>query len=171
MIIPPVAFRDALAQLVGGVVIVTTRDEADRPRGMTATAVCSVSLTPPLVMACMSHRSSTYRAVQESGVFALNILPATAESLARHFATDVDDKFAGIEIVTDATGAPLLADGLAYCDCEVEDAVVAGDHTIFIGRVIAASASADRRLPLLYFQGEYGSIRPVRAEGDPDAAG
>lgn len=159
--VEPGAFREALSHLAGGVVIVTTRGEDGGPRGMTATAVCSVSLSPPLVMACMSHDSSTYHAVEASGVFALNVLAATAEELARRFASSDGDKFAGLGFATGETGAPLLADALAHCDCVVERSVPAGDHTIFIGRVIGVARHERPGAPLLYFRGTYGSVTPL----------
>lgn len=165
--VDPHAFREALSQLAGGVVIVTTRGEDGEPRGMTATAVCSVSLSPPLVMACMSHESSTYHAVEESGVFALNVLAATAERLARRFASSDEDKFAGLGFAAGETGAPLLADALAHCDCVVERSVPAGDHTIFIGRVVGVARHDRPEAPLLYFRGTYGSVKPLPvSEGD-----
>lgn len=164
--VDPIAFREALSHLAGGVVIVTTRGEDAEPRGMTATAVCSVSLAPPLVMACMSHDSSTYHAVEESGVFALNVLPATAETLARRFASSTDDKFEGLGFAEGETGAPLLADALAHCDCIVERSVPAGDHTIFIGRVIGVARHERPGAPLLYFRGAYGSVTPLEVDGE-----
>lgn len=162
-------FRGALAHLAGGVVIVTTLDQDGQPRGMTATAVCSVSLAPPLVMACMSHAAATHRAVEKSGLFALNLLPMTAERLARRFASADPDKFAGLECTSGVTGAPLLVDALAQCDCEVERSVPAGDHTIFIGRVIDVRGDIDSAvLPLVYCRGAYGSLSPF-AMDDPEA--
>ena len=163
--VDPRAFREALSHLAGGVVIVTTRGEDGEPRGMTATAVCSVSLAPPLVMACMSHEAATYHAVEQSGVFALNVLPATAERLARRFASSDTDKFSGLGFATGETGAPLLADALAHCDCIVERSVPAGDHTIFIGRVIGVARHEGPKAPLLYFRGTYGSVTPLPVSG------
>lgn len=169
--VDPHAVREALSHLAGGVVIVTTRGEDGEPRGMTATAVCSVSLAPPLVMACMSHDSSTYHAVEESGVFALNVLAATAERLARRFASSDDDKFAGLGFMEGETGAPLLADAMAHCDCTVERSVPAGDHTIFIGRVIGVARHERPGSPLLYFRGAYGSVTPLAVPGASEGGG
>jgi len=147
----PGSYRRVLSHLAGGVVIVTTRGAGGEPRGMTATAVCSVSVDPPLVMACMSQAAATHGAVEASGIFALNILPADARDLAQRFASTSADKFSGVRTLAGASGAPLLADALAHCDCEVEEAVTAGDHTIFIGRVLAAVSHEDRPAgPLLY---------------------
>lgn len=169
MTVEPAAFREALSHLAGGVVIVTTRGEDGAPRGMTATAVCSVSLAPPLVMACMSHDSSTYHAVEESGVFALNVLAATAERLARRFASSDEDKFEGLGYAVGETGAPLLGDALAHCDCIVERSVPAGDHTIFIGRVIGVARHERPEAPLLYHRGMYGSVTPLSVPDGEDA--
>lgn len=138
--------------------IVTTRDAAGEPRGMTATAVCSVSLDPPLVMACMSRASTTHAAVEESGVFALNILPEVAQALAGRFASPGLGKFEGVETRAGTTGAPLLALAIAHCDCRVEQSVDAGDHTIFIGRAVSADAGPQDADPLVYFRGRYGSV-------------
>lgn len=172
--VTPESYRRALSYLAGGVVIVTTCGADGEPRGMTATAVCSVSIEPPLVMACMSQAAVTHVAVEASGVFALNILPADAQELAQRFASSSEDKFSGVRTVAGASGAPLLADALAHCDCEVEDAIIAGDHTIFIGRVLSASARSheDRRGgPLLYCRGAYGSMGlPDGAASPPDGA-
>ncbi len=161
----PATFREALSHLAGGVVIVTTRDEAGDPRGMTATAVCSVSLDPPLVMACMDRGAATHRAVEASGVFALNILPHSAERLARRFASRSTEKFRGVETVTEASGAPVLAGALSFCDCVVETSVPAGDHTIFIGRVLVAGTGASGAAPLVYSRGAYGSVAPAPGSG------
>ncbi len=159
-------FKDALANLVGGVVIVTTSTKDGLSSGMTATAVCAVSLDPPLVMVCMSHRAATHRAVERSGVFALNVLSAAALDIAERFASNRDDKFAGLATSVRASGAPILEEAIAYCDCEVETTVSAGDHTIFIGRVLdAASAGRGSHLPLLYFRGDYGSVALLDAAG------
>jgi flavin reductase (DIM6/NTAB) family NADH-FMN oxidoreductase RutF len=160
----PRDYRRAMSHLAGGVVIVTTRGPDGEPNGMTATAVCSVSVKPPLVMACMNQSANTHAAVVGSSVFALNILPVTERDLAQRFASSDGDKFDGVEVEVGQTGAPLLVAALAHCDCRVERSVSAGDHTIFIGRVLqAASRSADP--PLLYFRGDYGSVRPLRGPG------
>jgi len=156
------AFKDAMSHLAAGVVIVTTSGPDDTAFGMTATAVCSVSLDPPLVMACMNHQTATHRAVESSAVFALNLLPAGEEGLARRFASKGEDKFAGIDNSPRLTGAPILHAALAYCDCSVERSVSAGDHTIFIGRVLDAGVSSPEGVtPLLYFRGDYGSAGPL----------
>ena len=154
-------YRGALANLAGGVVVVTTSDGSGRPRGMTATAVCSVSIDPPLVMACVHREAATHRAIRDSGAFALNLLPEHSEVLARRFASSRPGKFEGLGTTPGATRAPILADAMAHCDCTVERAVDAGDHTIYIGRVVGVGYREEEdRPPLLYFRGGYRSIAP-----------
>jgi flavin reductase (DIM6/NTAB) family NADH-FMN oxidoreductase RutF len=163
MAVSPEGFRTVLSHLAAGVVIVTTRDSEGEPHGMTATAVCSVSLEPPLVMVCLSHDAATHTAVAQSGIFALNLLSASGETMARHFATQSGEKFAELSLESSETGAPVLEGALAYCDCSVVRSVSAGDHTIFIGRVMAADVGEDvggdhSMGPLLYYRGRYGAI-------------
>lgn len=129
---------------------------------MTATAVCAVSIDPPLVLACIGSRSRTHGAVESSGFFAVNLLQAGATALADTFASGAEEKFDLVDCHEDATGAPVLEAVLGYCDCEVVDRVTAGDHTIFIGRVESAAASDDAadHLPLLHFRRSYATVAP-----------
>ena len=163
MVVNPEGFRTVLSHLAAGVVIVTTLDSEGEPHGMTATAVCSVSLEPPLVMACLNQDAATHTAVAQSGFFALNLLSSSEQALARRFATQSREKFAELSLESSETGAPLLEGALAYCDCAVVRSVPAGDHTIFIGRVVAAEVGTDLEGdhsvgPLLYYRGRYGAI-------------
>lgn len=166
MAITPDRFREVLGRLAGGVVVVTSRQEDGTPSGMTATAVCSASLEPPLVLACLDVGTNTHRAVEGSGVFALNLLAVGDEGLARGFGVEGDRKFDGLPTSTAATGAPLLGGGLGYCDCSVVEAVPAGDHTIFIGRVEAAeSRDPEGRGPLIHYRGAYAGLGDTAARG------
>lgn len=133
---------------------------------MTATAVCSVSVEPPLVMVCMARDAATHGVITRSGIFALNFLPASEENLARRFATQLSNKFRDVPSVSAETGAPVVQGALAYCDCAVVQSVAAGDHTIFIGRVVDAGVQADPRGgPLLYYRGRYVGIEPATDQG------
>jgi flavin reductase (DIM6/NTAB) family NADH-FMN oxidoreductase RutF len=153
--------RQALARLAGGVTVVTSHGPDASPHGLTATAVASVSLDPPLVMACLDRQSHTHAAIENSGVFALNFLRGSQEELARRFASGGSDKFAGVSSYTATTGAPILEEALAYCDCSLDQAVPAGDHTIFVGRVQVARAAADDDRPLVYYRGTYANLEGV----------
>ena len=161
MAVSPDRFRDVLGRLAGGVAIVTSRHGDGSPSGLTATAVCSVSLVPPLVLACLDVEANTHRAIRESGIFALNLRAEDDAELARRFGGSGEEKFDGLATTRAATGAPLLESGLGYCDCSVVQAVEAGDHTLFIGRVeAAASRGPADPSPLVYVHGRYRGLEP-----------
>lgn len=169
MTVPAERLRDVLGCLAGGVCVIATREPEGRPRGLTATAVCSVSLDPPLVLVCLDSGSHTHDAITTSGFFAVTFLGAQDSSVADRFAGDDEDKFGGVPTRDIATGAPVLEAGLGYCDCVVVDEVAAGDHTVFIGRVEAADLSerAEGSLaPLLHYRGAY--LQAAGAEHEPE---
>ncbi len=152
-------FRDAMSRLAAGVSIVTSLGPDGEPRGLTATAVCSVSLAPPLVLASLSNDSATGAAVAATGAFVLNFLGRGEEELARRFADATIEKFVGIEWEHGSTGCPTIPEALAVCECTLERAVPAGDHTLFVGRVVRVMVNeAVPNDPLIYFSGAYGAL-------------
>lgn len=152
-------FRDAMSRLAAGVSIVTSTGPDGEPNGLTATAICSVSLTPPLVLASLGNESATGEAVATSGAFVLNFLGRGEEELARRFADADAVKFDGVEWEPGATGCPTIPEALAVCECVLEQAVRAGDHTLFVGRVVRAVVNrAVPNDPLIYFSGAYGAL-------------
>ena len=92
------AFREAIAHFATGVTVVTTTHDG-RPAGMTASAVCSLSLDPVLLVVCIDNRLATHKAIDASKRFAVNVLGERDEELARRFARRADDKFAGVALV------------------------------------------------------------------------
>lgn len=165
-------FRHVLGRLAGGVCVIAARGPDGRPRGLTATAVCSVSLEPPLILVCVGSDSNTHDAIQGSGFFTVTFLAAGDTAIADRFAADDEHKFDELPIRTAATGAPVLDAGLAYCDCTLVNAVPAGDHSVFIGRVESAELSAAHggrtRRPLLHYRGTY--LSGPEGEGPADEA-
>ena len=152
-------FRRVLGHWTTGVAVVTTVTGDGRPCGLTANALASVSLDPPLVLACVQHDADTYACIEESRSFAINVLRADQERIARRFATfEIDRKFEGIAWHTEATGAPVLDDALAWVDCRVYDSHIAGDHTIYVGEVTAGDAAEGS--PLVYYRSGYGRFLP-----------
>ncbi|MFW6193512.1 MAG: flavin reductase family protein, partial [Gemmatimonadota bacterium] len=152
-------FRDVMGHLAGGVAVVTSLGRDGTARGLTATAVCSVSMDPPLVLASVDRGSRTHGAIEASGFYAINLLSADQEELAVRFASKDPDKFRGLGVGAASTGAPVLEAGLAYLDCEVHREVAAGDHTLFVGRVEAAAVQGDDvGEPLIYHLGRYGTL-------------
>lgn len=148
-------FRSAMRRWGSGVSILTTR----RPggiQGITVSSFCSLSLRPPLVLACIDKKAGSHALIERYACFAINILAAGQKRLAEQAAGHLDEHgpwLRGLRHRKVATGAPVLADCLAWLDCSLEDTYEGGDHTIFIGRVEAIGHR--RGVPLLYFDGSY----------------
>lgn len=158
--IDPSEFRRVMGHFASGVAVVTTWGTDGKAYGLTASAVCSVSLKPTLLLVCIEHTADSHDHIRAAGAFAINVLDATkGESLARRFAAgDEPDKFRGVAIRQERSGAPVLSDALAWADCEIREAITGGDHTIFLGEV--AAADAQEGSPLLYYRGGYGRFIP-----------
>jgi len=135
------AFRLAIREFASGVAIVTC-GEGDLRAGCTATALSSLSLTPPSLIVCIDRKATTLARLRECGAFAVNILGARHDTLAARFAgrggVKGSARFAEGEWVTLATGAPVLSDALAGIDCRVEEIIDRHTHAIIIGAVAAA---------------------------------
>ena len=156
MALTPTEFRTALRCFAAGVTVVTTRDQAGRPSGLTASAFTSVSLNPPLVLVCVDHAATAHPAFRSHGWFAVNVLRREQEALSRRFAESGGDKFHGVPYHEGRSGLPLLDGSLATLECQMVEAHEAGDHTIFIGRVETVTIDGGR--PLVYFHGGYHSL-------------
>jgi flavin reductase len=154
------AFRDAMAQVVSAVHVVTTEGPGGRV-GLTATAVASVSDSPPTVLACLARASRTLAAIEASGAFCINTLPAHLAELAEIFASrrgiDGDARFMTARWGTLATGAPVLLDAISAFDCRLVAAHDIASHRILIGEV-AGLGGAGQGASLIYRQRLFGSV-------------
>jgi flavin reductase ActVB len=150
-------FRQVMGWLAAGVSVVTTVDRAGRPWGLTATAVCSVSLDPPLTLVCIDRGADCHQAFLEAEAFAVNLLRDTQQELSHHFAKKDALKFEGILYRPGVTGVPILADGLANLECRIRVRHPGGDHTIVIGEAVhsVVPSSEDSGSPLVHFRGGY----------------
>jgi flavin reductase (DIM6/NTAB) family NADH-FMN oxidoreductase RutF len=149
-------FRRVMGQFATGVTIVTTR-AGDEIHGLTANSFCSVSLDPPLVLVCVDKKAHSHDRIKAGGNFAVNILKASQQALARRFATNnlsAHERFAGIKFHAEMSGAPILQESLGWLDCRLVAAHAGGDHTIFIGEVLALGRHRGHK-PLLYFNSKY----------------
>ena len=149
-------FRRVIGHFGTGVAIVTSCREDGGACGLTVSAVASLSLEPTLILVCVDRTSETHGWLERAGYFAVNVLEeGKGETTARRFATGgQEEKFRGIAWHPERTGAPVLDDSLAWLDCRVTAALPGGDHTIFVGEVLAADAREGT--PLLYYRGGYG---------------
>jgi 3-hydroxy-9,10-secoandrosta-1,3,5(10)-triene-9,17-dione monooxygenase reductase component len=153
-------FRQALGQFATGITVVTTRDREGRPLGLTVSSFCSVSLHPPLVLVCVDARSETHTAFAESGVFGVSILAEGQDGISEGFARAGRAKFADIEMVAGERGAALVPGALAHIECALAAAHPAGDHTIYVGKVLSLTVRPGR--PLVYHGGAYHPLGPGR---------
>jgi flavin reductase (DIM6/NTAB) family NADH-FMN oxidoreductase RutF len=168
-------YRKAMRDLTASVTIVTTRC-GNEIHGMTASAVCCVSLAPPLLLVCIAKSTRTHQLITKGRVFAVHLLHQAQRELADRFAgrlLDCDNRFHGLDVGQAVTGAPVLRDSLAYLDCRVTTAHDGGDHTIFLGAVEdVGRRELDR--PLIYLQGAYvdldgqPALASLRIAGDGD---
>lgn len=158
MTIDKADFRRALGQFASGVTVVTTRDGAGRPHGLTASAFCSVSLEPPLVLVCIDLRSEAHDAVAAQGAYNVSILAEGQQDVSHRFAFGGAAKFEGIALEDGANGLPLVPGALAHLECRVASAHLAGDHTIYVGQIERLVAHPGR--PLAYHAGGYRRLAP-----------
>jgi flavin reductase (DIM6/NTAB) family NADH-FMN oxidoreductase RutF len=151
----PQEFRRTMAMLPTGVTIITAKG-ADGPAGATANAVVSLSLEPPLMLACLDRGSRTLDVVREAGSFGINVLGATQEGLAREFATKVphSEKFRDVSHA-ERQGAPMIDGAVAWIVCRLSEMHAGGDHELLIGEVVEAVDNGGADAPLVFHAGTY----------------
>jgi 3-hydroxy-9,10-secoandrosta-1,3,5(10)-triene-9,17-dione monooxygenase reductase component len=165
--VAPDRLRSAMGHFATGVAVVTAADAAGRPFGTTATAISSLSLRPPLVLACLRRESETLAAIRSGRRFAINLLGAGQRALADRFARRAEaGTWAGVGHRL-ADGVPVLDDTLATLACEVHDLADGGDHVIVVGRVVAVEHARDHADPLLVYRGAYAGPPPRPAVAVP----
>lgn len=156
--------REVWARFPTGVTLISTLDAYGKAHSMTANAVCSVSLDPPLALVCVAHARQSHSYIKEKGGFSISILNREQESLAHYFSQDPALRVgeADPEYVFDSHGIPILKKCHAYLVCYTEAHYDAGTHTIFIGRITEAAASKDIEGPLVFYQSGYTSLQNFR---------
>jgi 3-hydroxy-9,10-secoandrosta-1,3,5(10)-triene-9,17-dione monooxygenase reductase component len=152
----PDAFRSVMGRFASGVTVVTALDAERRDHGMTVSAFASLSLVPPLVLACIDHEASVHQVLTRAPYFAVSILAAHQEEIARRFSEAGGDRFDGVGYTRGTTGAALIEDALAHLECRTVQRTEGGDHTIIVGEVEAARALSGT--PLLYYRGGYTQL-------------
>ena len=151
----PDEYKDTLRKFATGVTLVTVAS-GGQFHGMTASSFASLSLDPPLILVCLEKGSRTRAMVVASKSFAINILDATQEGIAKAFSTSGPKSFQDIAHRPGRNGSPLLEDAIAWIQCDVRNTVDGGDHDIVIGEVVECSNAEGP--PLLYFDRHYRSL-------------
>ncbi len=152
-------FKDALASWATGVTVVTTESEG-LLYGLTVSSFSSLSLEPPLVLVCLSHRNRLVDMIRTSGRFAVSILGREQEEASDYFATPGREPTPGFVKIPGAwtpDRLPIVEDAIGWVACEVHELSEQGDHTIVVGRVTAAAADPEGR-PLLYHRRAYHGL-------------
>jgi 3-hydroxy-9,10-secoandrosta-1,3,5(10)-triene-9,17-dione monooxygenase reductase component len=165
--VAPLDFRDACSHFATGVCVVTSLGQ-EGPAGMTANAVSSLSLEPPLMLVCFDRTARTLMAVQASGRFAIHFLAHDQEELAARFASKLPEaeKFAGARW-SEEDGTPVLDGCLAGMRCTLAELLPGGDHVIGVGAVNRVWRGGGE--PLVFYRGDYWSLgerEPAPAEVD-----
>lgn len=157
--VTPDDFKHVMRHWASTVTVITTRVEG-LIYGLTATAFSSLSVQPPMVFVSIYRKTRTHPLVEQSGIFCVNFLAPEMTHISDRFAGrhPGEDRFAGLAHHGEATGAPILDDALAFLDCRVIEALVTGDHTIFVGQVEASGVQKADQAPLLYFMGKYHTV-------------
>jgi flavin reductase (DIM6/NTAB) family NADH-FMN oxidoreductase RutF len=156
MAVAPDQFRSVLGRFATGVTVLTTRNDKAEDHGMTASAFSSVSLVPPLVLACVDRSAEMYGLLRVGGHFGISILAEGQEALSRRFAELPTDRFDGIGYTRAESGVILLDDAIAQLDCRCVTRHRAGDHDIVVGEVEWADVQQGR--PLIYYRGGYSQL-------------
>jgi flavin reductase (DIM6/NTAB) family NADH-FMN oxidoreductase RutF len=163
------SFFDVMASFPSGVAIVTTLTEDGVPRGLTTTAVCSVSAEPPTILVCVDLASRTLEALRASRRFVVNLIGEGRSELCLLFASKAEDKFARVTWRPTGSGMPLLADDvLAWADCATEQELEVGDHVLLVARVEAGGVQPELEPPLMYYRRSWGVWSPVHDANDAD---
>ena len=155
------AFTSALSLAANGVSVVTTRHE-DKEAGLTVSSMCSVCADPALLLVCVNTENEFCTLADDSGCFAVNIIPNDSVELATVFAglgnNPEASRFDTGEWTTLATGSPILTNALVALDCQVDSSIVKGSHRVFFGKVVDIRTTSGE--PLIYTDRRFAIVHP-----------
>jgi len=163
--VPAAEYLAFCRSLAAGVSVLTSRNAAG-PVGLTATAVTSLSMRPPLLLACLAAQSRTLAAIRTQRAFAVHLLRAEQQDCARAFASrsTAEEKFRQVRW-SHVLGVPVLRDVLHWLVCFVEDERQYGDHSVVVGRVVAGRGATGA--PLLWHHRTYWELAPSAGPESP----
>lgn len=158
MMIEATDFRNAMSLLTSAVSVITTAGLTGR-YGFTASAVCSVTDTPPTLLVCMNQASSSHVHFVENKVLSVNVLSAQHQHISTAFSSRLspEERFKHGVWTELESGAPVLKDALVNFDCEIEQVQAVGTHTIFICRIVAIQQGQHEH-SLVYFNRAYHHV-------------
>ncbi|WP_424140120.1 flavin reductase [Roseomonas chloroacetimidivorans] len=161
MVVASAAFRNAMARLGAAVNVVTTDGPAGRA-GITASAVCSVTDTPPTLLVCLNRGSASHAVFSQNGVLCVNTLSfgqrGTSDLFAGRTGLPAAQRFEGVQWERLATGAPVLSGTVASFDCRIVDCVTRGTHSVLFAEVEAIVHGEVADGGLIYFGRGYHQV-------------
>lgn len=157
--------RRTMSRFASGVTVVTVMDGDGGLHGMTISSFCSVSLEPPLILISVAQDARTLKVLRDSGRFTVHVLGRDQADLAKHFASPGGHREAGVAWSANNDGFAILDRYHASILCSVHDLIVAGDHTLVIGRVRLAEPAGSVKAPLLYYRSAIGGLSWESAGG------
>lgn len=149
-------FKRALSYFASGVTVVTTEHDGQW-FGITVSAFSSLSLRPPLILICIEKSVRAHDAIARAERFAVNLLREDQEPVSRRFASRMENKFEGLSTHSGVMKVPLLPGTIGAIECRLHDTLPGGDHTIYVGEVVAVELHEGR--PLLYFRAGYHTLK------------
>lgn len=152
-------FRSALGLFPTGVTVVTALSSSGRRIGITVSSFTSVSLDPPLISFNLSRSLGSLKELLEVETYVVNVLTETQAEISSSFARAETDKWACADCQIAPSGNPILMPHVAYFECSRHAMHEAGDHLIFLGRVIGFEIN-EQETPLVFFRGQYRSLQP-----------
>lgn len=157
--------RNALGCFATGVCVLTAMSKDGVPVGLTLNSFTSVSLEPPLVLACIARTVSSLSTIEASDHFAINVLQSNQQDVSTIFATRVEDRFSKVTWTAGTNGTPIISDALASVECSRHAVHDGGDHIILVAHVDRANFDPGQK-PLLYFRGNYRNLDVKPAESE-----
>lgn len=154
------SYRQIMRHQAGAVAIIAVGRAGERT-GLTATAVCSLSDSPPMLLVCVNRTASAHDPIANTGAFSVNLLASTQQDVAGCFSGRTglkgEARFHDPDWTTLATGAPILSSALASLDCKLVDRHEFATHTVFIGAIADGRVNTEAA-PLLYFRGDFWDL-------------
>ncbi len=148
-----------MSRLVGAVTVITTDGHAGLG-GFTASAVCSVTDDPPMLLACINRNSRQYAVFKGNGVLCVNVLTAAQEKVSRAFAgrVTIQERFRDQRWTVLETGAPALDNALVNFDARIVQSVEAGTHSILLCEIVSVRIEAGNHVGLAYYGRGYHPV-------------
>lgn len=153
------ALKKAFGSFATGITVVTTRDGAGNPVGITCNSFSSVSLNPPMVLFSLARTAFSLSSFLSAHHFGVSVLSAGQEAISARFATPSSDKWAGVSWHAWERGSPVITGAVAGFECRKTAVHEGGDHLIFVGEIERMEARPDRT-PLVYLRSRYGHFAP-----------